>query len=472
MIGPRARRSTGSVPLLAPPAYEPEFGAARGQSPVHGVNARSARDTEAVANRAWLRASAQEALMDIYGIDKTLSFWLRRLEHDPRVADQDKTAFRAFMRDAEARGITRNRVSKYAWLLRSIAHLFPGPVTEATEERVREYVLRLERSELSVWGKFDRKLVLKSFVRWLRGSEDYPPEVRWLKARIRRAETKLPEDLLSPEEVARLIRAADSARDRALIAVLYESGLRIGELLTMRVGSVRASEHGAELMVTGKTGPRRVLIVAAAPALFDWLKDHRGRDDPRAPLWITIGKTSYGEPMDYDAARMAIRRAATASGIRKRIHPHLFRHSRASALANRFTEAQMNAYFGWVQGSGMPGVYVHLSGRDVDNAVLALYGLRKDCSESIPQAPACPRCGTGVPPTAVTCPRCWLPLGARATAEPVRAGAATQEAVALIERLLENPKFVELLAEEKARAERERRDPRAVWPKSGPPHAA
>ena len=44
-------------------------------------------------------------------------------------------------------------------------------------------------------------------------------------------------------------------------------------------------------------------------------------------------------------------------------------------MANYLTEAQMNLYFGWIQGSDMPSVYVHLSGRDVDDAVLKANGI-------------------------------------------------------------------------------------------------
>lgn len=44
-------------------------------------------------------------------------------------------------------------------------------------------------------------------------------------------------------------------------------------------------------------------------------------------------------------------------------------------MTNYLTEAQMNVYFGWVQGSDMPGVYVHLSGRDVDDAILKANGI-------------------------------------------------------------------------------------------------
>jgi integrase/recombinase XerD len=50
-------------------------------------------------------------------------------------------------------------------------------------------------------------------------------------------------------------------------------------------------------------------------------------------------------------------------------------------MANYLTEAQMNVYFGWTQGSDMPGVYVHLSGRDIDDAVLNANGIvQKDVS--------------------------------------------------------------------------------------------
>jgi hypothetical protein len=78
---------------------------------------------------------------------------------------------------------------------------------------------------------------------------------------------------------------------------------------------------------------------------------------------------------------MRLNKIAKKAGINKRIHPHLFRHSRATYMANFLTEAQMNAYFGWVQGSSMPSIYVHLPGCDIDDAVLKANGIvQKDVS--------------------------------------------------------------------------------------------
>jgi integrase/recombinase XerD len=93
-------------------------------------------------------------------------------------------------------------------------------------------------------------------------------------------------------------------------------------------------------------------------------------------MWFKFAKrTTELEPMQYGTIRMRLNKLAKKAGINKKIHPHLFRHSRATYMANYLTEAQMNMYFGWVQGSNMPSIYVHLSGRDIDDAVLKANGI-------------------------------------------------------------------------------------------------
>ena len=73
----------------------------------------------------------------------------------------------------------------------------------------------------------------------------------------------------------------------------------------------------------------------------------------------------------------------------------------------------MNQYLGWVPGSGMPAVYVHLSGRDVDDAILELRGM-KPKQEAKPEntmAPKpCVRCGMSNKATGKFCSRCGAVL--------------------------------------------------------------
>lgn len=139
--------------------------------------------------------------------------------------------------------------------------------------------------------------------------------MRWIKISRRSSETRLPE-ILSEEEVLKLVQAADNLRDKALVMTLYESGCRVSELLTMKIKNVSFNENGATITVTGKTGPRRILLISSAPRLASWLEVHRSKDDPESFLWLTkfnrMTKIGY-HPLSYVATiTMSI---ASVSGI-------------------------------------------------------------------------------------------------------------------------------------------------------------
>jgi len=61
-----------------------------------------------------------------------------------------------------------------------------------------------------------------------------------------------------------------------------------------------------------------------------------------------------------------IRKLVKRAGIKRRVHLHGFRHTAATRLARLLTEAELEQYLGWVQGSKMAATYVRLSSRDVD----------------------------------------------------------------------------------------------------------
>jgi ribosomal protein L40E len=165
--------------------------------------------------------------------------------------------------------------------------------------------------------------------------------------------------------------------------------------------------------VNGKTGMRRLRIIASTPYLSTWMNNHPLKESPEAPLWIGIGTRNKNEIMTYSSINALLRKLGKRAGIKKRLNPHTFRHSRATYLANHLTEAQMNQLFGWVQGSDMPSTYVHLSGRDVDKALLKIYGLAKDEAEKeeSPLKPKkCVRCDETNPVTSKFCNRCGMVL--------------------------------------------------------------
>jgi len=189
-------------------------------------------------------------------------------------------------------------------------------------------------------------------------------------------------------------------------------------------------------VLRGKTGARRVIVVASVPYLATWLQNHPLKRDPDAPLWIGL-RRSKRQAVSYRGLAKMLRRIAREAGLRKRVHPHKLRHSRATFLASKLTEAQMNQLFGWKQGSQMPSVYVHLSGRDLDEAILGLYGLKKPEVEQPKLVPrVCPRCQTSNPVSAEFCSRCGLALDVKAA---MRLEEETRKWDEKLAKLLEDP---------------------------------
>jgi integrase len=298
--------------------------------------------------------------------------------------------------------------------LKIVAEMLGKDFREASKRDIAKLVERVERLDRSDRTKGEYKFLIRRFYRWL--SED--ELVEWIKIPSRKDSRKLPEDILSEEEIEKMINACEHPSNRALVACLYESGARISELGNLKIKHVKFDQYGAVLMVDGKTGMRRVRIIFSSPYLATWLENHPFRMNPEAFIWIGIGAVGRNVPLQYGAIRMHLKRIAEKAGIKKRIHPHLFRHSRSTHLAKHLTEAQMKQYLGWVQGSDMAAIYVHLSGRDVDNALLRMHGIVTDETKDVQMSPKqCNRCGTMNSPTTKFCSKCGLALDIKAALE-------------------------------------------------------
>ncbi len=319
-----------------------------------------------------------------------------------------------------AKGNGRLRAVKYINHLIVVARMTGKPLGQLDKQDVEKLVSRINTSDYKDSTKRDYKIILKRYFQWIKGFDEeehqYPDEVRWIKTTQKKGRL-LPEALLSVEDIKRLAGVTENQRDRAFILLHYESGCRIGETLSLRIRNVALDQHGAVLRVDGKTGPRRVRVIASAPALVSWLDIHPLRGDEDAPLWVGVGTVGRHEALSYSGARALLRRLVVKAGLNKRVYSHLMRHSRATELSNLLTEAQMKEMLGWVQGSDMPATYVHLSGRDVDGALLKAHGIIVDTEathQAIFTVVTCPRCKQKAGPESQFCPSCGMILDLRA----------------------------------------------------------
>jgi integrase/recombinase XerD len=150
-----------------------------------------------------------------------------------------------------------------------------------------------------------------------------------------RAGRKLPQ-LLSREEVERLLAAPDprtaaGARDRAMLELLYATGLRVSELVGLSVNDVHLQTR--MLLARGKGSKERIVPVGApaAAALEDYLRSARGRL-LRARASKDLFVTPRGARMTRQGFWKLLGRYARAANIARRISPHKLRHSFATHL--------------------------------------------------------------------------------------------------------------------------------------------
>jgi len=327
------------------------------------------------------------------------------------ITSKNSQLIEKFKTSCYAEGLGKLRVDKYFYTLKQLSLMLNKDFDKVAKKDIINLVSIIERREWSDWTKHDYKVTIKKFYKWLRGKEEYPEEVKWIKTTVKKRNGKLPEGLLTEEEIKKLIDSASNSRDKALISVLYESGCRAGEILSLKLKSVEFDKYGCVILVDGKTGMRRIRLVNSTPYLKNWVNDHPHKEDPNFALWIVLGNNTE-KGIIYTTLRHILERIGERANIKKSINPHHFRHSRATFLANHLTESQLNEYLGWVQGSGMPSIYVHMSGRDVDKAIKKMYGLveEEEKKESILTPKNCPRCNEINPATSKFCNKCSLAL--------------------------------------------------------------
>lgn len=153
------------------------------------------------------------------------------------------------------------------------------------------------------------------------------------KARPRRPDRKLL-DVLTRHEIQRLEDAAINERDKLIVRVLADTGIRLEELLTLRGDSLRRRSTEHYLRVMGKGGKEREVPIAKA--LYARLKRYADRtrpaDAPTERLFLGLRRRSNGEyaPLTSRGVQLMVKSAAEVAGIRKRVHPHLLRHSYAT----------------------------------------------------------------------------------------------------------------------------------------------
>lgn len=235
-----------------------------------------------------------------------------------------------------------------------------------------------------------------------------------------------PDDEITTEELAAMLDACSefdsAARDKAFIALLRDTGLRLGAVLSLRVGDVDLETRKATVQINTdanvKDAEGKKPLTWSRGYLANWLDIHPRPDNPDVAL---IHKTRRFDEDDDGALRQQyagrrITKIAEAAGIDSdRIHAHLFRGTAISEwIREGMTEQQIKHRAAWDEDSRMLSTYSMVSEEEMNDGIFETYGIEGEGEDRSPELEQCTQCRTPLRGTERFCPSCAAPLDSSA----------------------------------------------------------
>jgi tyrosine recombinase XerC len=201
------------------------------------------------------------------------------------------------------------------------------------------------------------------------------------KASSPKLDKRLP-SFLTLDEVERLLNAPDLStphgqRDRALLELLYASGLRVSELVHLDLGEVNLGT--SEIRVWGKGSKERMVLMGkpATEALHNYLEQGR-------PKLLGEKKTNamfinrYGQRIPERRVQKMLEEYAKKAGIEKRVHPHILRHTFATHLLDGGADLRVvQELLGHAQLSSTQ-IYTHVTKSQARKVYLSAHPMAKE----------------------------------------------------------------------------------------------
>jgi len=291
---------------------------------------------------------------------------------DWKIDKEDKKDLVKFLDDLglgkvnKGKKIGAARQLKYLDMLKIPLTFFNKPTSKLTIKDVERFEKALSSNKLknrkqeplSPATKVDIRRMLRAYLTWKLGENKARELTYFFDTRV---PAKTP-DYLTEQEIEKLYKACKSAKERYLVAVLFDSGARAEEFHNIRCEDIQLpKDNEAFVKVTikeeySKTEGRTISLYwkYSLEAVRDYLEEREKEgiksDEP-------VFKDSY------DNARQFLYRLGKKV-LGKRVHYHLFRHSSATFYATKLNRQQLCYRYGWKFSSNMPDVYISRSGME------------------------------------------------------------------------------------------------------------
>ncbi|MDO8725123.1 MAG: tyrosine-type recombinase/integrase [Candidatus Methanoperedens sp.] len=297
-----------------------------------------------------------------------------------------------FLKIAKAKGRATNSMKSYQQVIGGAQAWINKPLENATTDdlmRFIEYKKGQGLNQTSIWI-FEKKLI-QFFNFCFNETEDvkFTKIIRKLKTvKVDTPKNDIkPQDILLPEDIKRLINVSTIERDRCLISILYESGMRVGELRALTTDMIEMNEEKQEVTFHipdqegCKTGTRSVLCLE----VFSYVQD-----------WMKCNVNQKFMPLSQSGINKILQVLFKKAGINKPSNPHMMRHSSiTNAVIMKMQPNQISMRYWGQPNSSQLSVYLHLSEQIVNSGYRDAKGMGNGNGNTVinPLASRCVNCG-------------------------------------------------------------------------------
>lgn len=327
---------------------------------------------------------------------------------------------------------------------------------EMTNEDVLLYLDSARKSEsddpLHKWiGTYNsRRVILFRFFKWLYysnilepkrrnelSSQERKPDCIIGIPKLRRKELSCykPMDIWTQDDDLLFLKWVTNKRDRCYHTMSRDLSARPHEILNLTIKDIVFKTvdkyQYAEVLVNGKTGSRHIPLIQSIPYIKEWLSNHPSRNNPKSPLFVSLGKRSMGrkqltinglykiykdykeaffpklleDPTVSDEDKEKIRNLLT-----KPFNPYIRRHSALTEKSTKLKSSTLNQHAGWSPNSNMFQKYIHYFGNESSESLLEAYGIVTKDKISIDKLnpKICPNCSEGNTQDAKFCSKCKM----------------------------------------------------------------
>lgn len=343
--------------------------------------------------------------------DKRYESMLRRLDG---LRKENKKVILDFLNELRANKVGFNRRIQVGSELKRIAESLDSKFLNPDRKDITAFMNLLQDEKAKDRTRNHYTITLKQFYRWRFKSKEPPEFVDWLK--LTRIEP-LKKQRIDRKTVVDLIEHMASQRDKVITMLLFESGMRFGECVTLKRKDIGFNDNGMVITVAGieegakKTGSRQILVIGDSIAELRRYLPSRPENPDAYVFSMHYGDTD--KPCNYDSYVRILKKAMREIGLNFNIHAHLFRSNYASDLVERgVNQSILEKQLGWTTASRTARFYIDVNTEAQHAGVLKAFGKEPEIQkkqESV-ELKTCSRCGEQNPSYAKFCGKCWLPL--------------------------------------------------------------